>query len=70
LAGGGVQGGTTYGRSDKDAGYPAEKPVSPESLSATVFHALGISPDHRVLDSLGRPVPIMENGSPLTELFS
>lgn len=70
LAGGGIQGGTTYGRSDKDAGYPAEKPVSPESLSATVFHALGISPDHRVLDSLGRPVPIMENGSPLTELFS
>lgn len=70
LAGAGIRGGTVYGRSDKDAGYPAEKPVSPETLSATIFHALGVSPEHRVLDTLGRPVPVMENAKPLADLFS
>jgi uncharacterized protein (DUF1501 family) len=69
LAGAGIRGGSTYGRSDKDAAYPADRPVSPENLAATVFHALGISPDTRVLDSLGRPVPVMDGGQPLVDLF-
>ena len=69
LAGAGIRGGALYGRSDKDAAYPAEKPVSPENLSATIFHALGISPDDRLHDALGRPVSVVENGRPLLELF-
>lgn len=69
LAGGGIRGGALYGRSDKDAAYPADQPVSPESLAATVFHALGISPDTRVHDSQGRPVSILDGGRPLVELF-
>jgi hypothetical protein len=69
LAGAGIRGGALYGRSDKDAAYPAEKPVSPENLSATIFHALGISPDDRLHDALSRPVPVVENGRPLLELF-
>ncbi|MBI5759494.1 MAG: DUF1501 domain-containing protein [Planctomycetales bacterium] len=69
LAGAGIRGGAVYGRSDKDAAYPQDKPVSPVNLGATIFHALGISPDTRVQDALGRPVPVMEGGQPLTELF-
>jgi hypothetical protein len=69
LAGAGIRGGMTYGRSDKDAAYPIDHPVSPENLAATVFHALGIAPDTRVLDPLDRPVPVMESGQPLVELF-
>lgn len=69
LAGAGIRGGITYGTSDKDAGYPADHPVSPETLSATVFHALGISPDQRILDAFGRPVAVMDGGQPLIELF-
>lgn len=69
LAGGGIAGGTTYGRSDKDAAYPADKPVSPENLAATIFHALGIPHDTRILDGLGRPVPLVEQGQPILELF-
>src|SRR5262249_48939147 len=45
LAGGGIRGGLLHGRSDKDAAYPAEHPVSPEDLAATLFHALGIDPE-------------------------
>jgi hypothetical protein len=69
LAGAGIRGGAVYGRSDKDAAYPADHPVSPEDLAATVFHALGIAPETRIHDALGRPVPVSENGQPLVELF-
>lgn len=69
LAGGGVRGGTLVGRSDKDAAYPADRPTSPADLAATVFHALGIDPDHRILDSQGRPVALVEGGAPIKELF-
>lgn len=69
LAGGGIRGGITLGSSDKDAAYPADHPVSPESLSATIFHALGIPPETRIYDAFGRPVPVMEGGQPLLELF-
>ncbi|MDG3006642.1 DUF1501 domain-containing protein [Paludisphaera mucosa] len=69
LAGAGIRGGVAYGRSDKDAAYPSDHPVSPEDLAATVFHALGIAPDDRVSDPLGRPVAVMDGGRPLVELF-
>jgi hypothetical protein len=70
LAGAGIQGGTVYGRSDKDAAYPADHPVSPEDLAATLFDALGIDPHFRITDHQGRPVPLTEeSGRPLRELF-
>lgn len=69
IAGAGVRGGTTWGRSDKDAAYPAENGVSPEDLAATVFYALGIDPETRILDSQSRPVPLIEGGSPLERIF-
>ena len=69
LAGAGIRGGITYGNSDKDAAWPADHPVIPETLSATVFHALGIAPEDRIHDAFGRPVSIMDGGQPLVELF-
>ena len=56
LAGGGVRGGTVYGKSDKHAAYPAADPVIPADLIATVYHLLGV-PEHQTLPDLnGRPV--------------
>jgi hypothetical protein len=69
LAGGGIRGGALLGRSDKIAAYPAEHPVSPEDLAATVFYALGISPETRIRDNLGRPVSLIDGGQPLRSLF-
>lgn len=69
LAGGGIRGGITYGQSDKDAAYPQELPVSPEHMTATIFHALGISPDTVVHDSTGRPMPVISGGQPIIDLF-
>jgi hypothetical protein len=68
FAGGGIRGGQIYGSSDKDAAYPATNPVSPEDMLATVYHALGLSPEAEFRDPLNRPHRLVE-GRPLTELF-
>ncbi len=69
LAGGGIPGGRVYGKSDKDAAYATEKPVSPEDLAATVYHAMGIDPELRVLNAENRPTHIVEGGSVVTGLW-
>jgi hypothetical protein len=55
LAGGGFRGGFVYGKSDKHAAFPAENPVAPQDLIATVYHALGVSADQTLADAGGRP---------------
>src|SRR4029079_8149059 len=37
-AGGGVPGGQIYGSSDKQAAFPADNPVDPADVTATIFH--------------------------------
>lgn len=67
-AGGGVRGGLVYGSSDASAAYAAESPIRPDDLAATVFHGLGISTDHEIRDTQGRPLTLC-NGKPVLELF-
>ena len=69
LAGGGVQGGQIYGETDKHAAYVTDKPVSPDDLGATIYHAFGIGPDTIIRDQQGRPV-LLTKGNPVTEIFS
>src|SRR5262245_23715609 len=68
LAGGGIRGGQVYGASDKIAAYPKDSPVSPEDFLATIYHAMGISPENEVRDQNGRPYAI-STGKPVTALF-
>lgn len=68
LAGGGIQGGQVYGRSDRLGGYPVENPVSPADIAATMYHALGIPADGEIVDRVGRPQRLTE-GLPLLALF-
>ena len=69
VAGAGVRGGMIYGETDRDAGYPIDKPVSPEDLAATIYEALGIDSGLRLPDRHGRPVDIVQGGRPLEEIF-
>lgn len=69
LAGAGVKGGITYGKSDRDAAYPIEKPVSPEDLAATIYSSLGVSHELQLPNAQGRPVTMIEGGQPLDQLF-
>lgn len=69
LAGGGIRGGQIYGKTDKIAAYPTENPVSPEDWLATIYYAMGLSPDAEIHDREGRPHRLVD-GKPLVNLFS
>ncbi len=69
LAGGGTKRGYVHGASDKQGAYPAENPVRPEDLAATIYHALGIDPTTEVRTATDRPVRIA-NGEPVLDVFA
>src|SRR5262249_55617813 len=54
MAGAGITAGRAYGASDRQAAYPADQPVSPANLAATVLHLLGVPADGMIQDRLGR----------------
>ena len=60
LAGGGIRGGQIYGASDKHAAYPADNPISPQDLLATIYHALGINPQAELHDAQNRPYRVCD----------
>lgn len=68
LAGGGVKGGYVYGQSDERAKFPAEKPVRPEDLAATIYQLLGIDPASEIYDRNNRPLVI--GGNPLYDVIA
>jgi len=67
MAGGGVGRGRVIGRSDKIAGTVAERPISPKDVLATVYHVLGIDPETMLRDRTGRPLPLVQDASVLTD---
>ena len=69
LAGGGVKRGYVHGASDRNGEYPAEKPVRPDDLAATMYHLLGIPHDAEVRDAVNRPLPI-SYGKPVHEIIA
>jgi arylsulfatase A-like enzyme len=68
MAGAGIAGGQIIGASDKIGAFPADRPVRPPDLAATMFHLLGIRPNHEFLDPIQRPRPVTDSGTPLREL--
>jgi len=68
LAGAGIRGGLVYGASDNQGAYVKDRPVSPETFGATLYHALGIPSETRLgPDGFSFRVT---NGEPLHELFA
>lgn len=68
LAGGGIRGGALHGASDRLAAWPTRNPVSPEDISATMYHALGVPIRTKLVDHTGQPYSL-STGNPLLELF-
>lgn len=58
LAGGHAAGGRIIGRSDRFAAYPADDPITPSDLSASILHTLGVDPRREVRDAFTRMVPL------------
>lgn len=59
LAGGGVPGGVVYGMSDRIGAQPVEGRVLPTDLHATILHLLGVPSSQEIIDTLGRPLPLV-----------
>ena len=68
VAGGGTKGGRVIGRSDATGTEPADRPVTPQELVASVFHALGVSHDATIPGPDGAPVAVYP-AAPVVELF-
>lgn len=70
FAGGGVQGGRVVGQSDRIGGVPAERPVDPSEIVATVYHSLGLDLETKLPGPQGRPFPLVDSGKhEIHELF-
>lgn len=69
IGGGGIQGGRVVGSSDELAEKPADKPMGPEDLAATIFHQMGINPQEEFLTPEGRPVKVVNGGKIIRELL-
>ena len=69
LAGGGLHGGQTYGKTDPTGGKVIENVTSPQDLNATIAHALGLSTDQVIISPSGRPFTVADKGKPVTSLF-
>lgn len=69
LIGGGFQPGLIYGSSDSIGAYPAESPLVPGDVIATLYQALGIPTDTVLHDNLGRPHRLVPIGDVVSELL-
>jgi hypothetical protein len=70
FAGGGIQGGRSVGKSDPVGAYPAERPVEPAEVVATIYKSLGIDLDTALPGPAGRPFPLVDFGKhEVRELF-
>jgi hypothetical protein len=71
FAGGGLRHGQVIGQSDHRGGEPATEPITIPDLHATILHALFDHGQMRLDTSIaGRLLQRIENGRPLTQLFS
>ena len=69
-AGGGVRGGQVVGKSDPIGGVPAERPVDPGDVVATIFHSMGFHLESHLPGPAGRPFPLVDFGKhQINELF-
>lgn len=68
IAGAGIRRGALYGKSDATGSSPAETPVHPTQLLATIYHAMGINPHTIVHNHLNQPRELVQ-AEPIPALF-
>ena len=67
LAGCGVQGGQTIGATDPGGREVTDRPVSVQDLFQTIYHLLEIDAEEENLNSIGRPIRVVEGGEVVTD---
>jgi uncharacterized protein (DUF1501 family) len=70
LAGGGFQRGYAHGSTDAQGMAPASDPCTPDDVSATLFHCLGIDPHKELMTATGRPIQLFREGRVIDKLLA
>lgn len=68
VAGGGLKMGQAIGTTNSRAEYPKDRPYRMSQILSTVYQAIGIDPSLSFPNQTGRPVHILEDREPVSEL--
>ncbi|HTU21888.1 MAG TPA: DUF1501 domain-containing protein [Gemmataceae bacterium] len=69
IAGGGLKMGQAIGATNARAEHPKDRRVTVPQVLATMYHALGIDPSQTFPNGSGRPMYILDDRQPITELL-
>ena len=69
MAGGGIKGGRTYGKTDAEGREVVEDMVKVTDFNATIAYALGLPLEFKVYSPSGRPFTVAHDGKPVKALF-
>ena len=68
MFGGGLARGQVIGSTNDKGERPASRPLTPRDVLATIYHTMGIDTERTFNNVAGRPVPVLTEGQPITEL--
>jgi hypothetical protein len=69
MAGAGIPGGQIVGATDAKGYHASENVYRPEDFAASIYTKMGIDPNRILHTSTGRPVPLVNEGRLIKELF-
>ena len=69
VAGAGVPPGQVIGSTDVKGYYASDRIYSPEDFACSLYTKMGIDPHKILYTNTGRPLPIVNGGTPIKELF-
>jgi hypothetical protein len=69
LAGCGVKAGQVIGATNAVGTHVAERPISVQDLFCTIYQGLGVNFRHEYESNVNRPLPIVEGGAVVNEVF-
>jgi hypothetical protein len=69
VAGGGLRMGQAIGTTNARAEVPKDRPITVPQVLSTFYHALGIDPSQTFADGSGRPMYILDDRQPVSELL-
>ena len=70
MSGAGIPGGQIVGATDARGFYASDNVYSPEDFASSLYTKMGIDPTQTLYQSTGRPIRLVNGGSPIKELFT
>lgn len=69
MAGGGFRNGQVVGSTNARGEVAVDRPISVQQILATIYHGLGIDPATTLINSSGRPMYLLDERTPISEMI-